>query len=79
MDSADRKRKVQLTQACEIAFCQCKEEISTDTSQFLIFATSHRKTHMTVASNKELGAMLLLNSTPVMFASRAYSTGSKNQ
>ena len=65
-----------LTKAYEVAFQHCKEEISKNIKlpyynpkAFMILQTD--------ASKKGLGAVLLQNSTPVMFASRAL-TGSES-
>ena len=64
-----------LTKACEVAFQCCKEEISKN----ITLPYYNPKTFMilqTDASKKELGVVLLQNSTPVMFPSRAL-TGSE--
>ena len=64
-----------LTKACEVAFQCCKDEISKN----ITLPYYNPKTSMilqTDASKKGLGALLLQNSTPVMFASRAL-TGSE--
>ena len=62
--------------ACEVAFQCCKEEISKN----IRLPYYNPRTSMilqTDASKKGLGAVLLQNSTPVMFAPRAL-TGSES-
>ena len=70
-----QKVKFQLTRACEIAFQCCKEEMSKNIT--LPYYNPKCPTILqTNASKRGLGAVLLQNSTLVMFASRAL-TGSK--
>ena len=66
-----------LTKACEVAFQCCKDEISKN----ITLPYYNLKTSMilqTDASKKGLGAVLLQNSTPVMFASRALTGSERN-
>ena len=66
-----------LTKACEVAFQCCKDEISKN----ITLPYYNPKTSMilqTDASKKGLGAVLLQNSTPVMFASRALTGSERN-
>ena len=71
-----QKVEFQLTRACEIAFQCCKEEIPMNIT--LPYYNPKSLTILqTDASKRGLGAVLLQNSTPVMFASRAL-TGSEN-
>ena len=72
-----QKVEFELTEACKIAFQHCKEEISRTS----LFHTSNPKALtilQTDASKKGLGAVLLQNSTLVMFASRALTGSEKN-
>ena len=70
-----QKVELQLTRACEVAFQCCKEEISKNIT-LPYFNPKALTILQTDASKKGLGAVLLQNSTPVMFASRAL-TGSE--
>ena len=66
-----------LTKACEVAFQHCKEEISKNIT--LPYYNPKASTILqTDASKKGLGAVLLQNSTPVMFASRALTGSERN-
>ena len=69
------KEEFQLTEACEIAFRQCKEEISRNITLPYFKSPTILQTD---ASKKGLGAVLLQNSTPVMFASRALTGAKRN-
>ena len=70
------KVEFQLTRACEIAFQHCKEEISKNIT--LPFYNPKSPTILqTDALKRGLGAVLL-DSTPVMFASRALTGSEKN-
>ena len=72
-----QKVKFQLTRACEIAFQHCKEEISKNTT--LPYYNPKSPTILqTDASKRGFGAVLLQNSTLVMFASRALTRSEKN-
>ena len=72
-----QKVEFQLTQACEIAFQCCKEEISKN-----ITLPYYNPKSLAIlqrdASKSGLGAVLLQNSTLVMFASRALTGIEKN-
>ena len=72
-----QKEEFQLTEACEIAFHQCKEEISKNITLHY-FNLKSPTILQTDASKKGLGPMLLQNSTLVMFASRALTGSEKN-
>ena len=63
-----QKVEFQLTRACEVAFQHCKEEISMNIT-LPYFNPKAPTILQTDASKKGLGAVLLQNSTPVMFAS----------
>ena len=66
-----------LTKVCEVAFQCCKDEISKN----ITLSYYNPKTSMillTDTSKKGLGAVLLQNSTPVMFASRALTGSERN-
>ena len=67
----------QLTRACEVAFQCCKEEISKNIT-LPYFNPKALTILQTDASKKGLGAVLLQNSTPVMFASRALTGSERN-
>ena len=70
-----QKMEFKLTRACKVAFQCCKEEISKNVT-LPYFNPKASTILQTDASKKGLGAVLLQNSKPVMFASRAL-TGSK--
>ena len=72
-----QKEEFQLTEACKIAFHQCKEKISKNIT-LPYFNPKSPTILQTDASKKGLGAVLLQNSTPVMFASRALTWSEKN-
>ena len=66
-----------LTKACEVAFQCRKDEISKN----ITLPHYNPKTSMilqTDASQKGLGAVIVQNSTPVMFASRALTGSERN-
>ena len=63
-----KKMKFQLTEACKIAFQCCKEEICRNIT-LPYFNPKALTILQTDASKKGLGAVLLQNSIPVMFAS----------
>ena len=65
-----QKEEFQLSEACKDAFHWCKEEILKSITLTYFNPKSPTILH-TDASKKGLGAVLLQNSTPVMFASRA--------
>ena len=72
-----QKEEFQLTEACEDVFCWWKDEISKN----IILPYFNPKSLMilqTDTSKKGLGAVLLQNSTPVMFTSRALTGAEKN-
>ena len=71
-----QKMEFKLTRTCEVAFQCCKEEISKNVT-LPYFNPKASMILQTDASKKGLGAVLLQNSKPVMFASRAL-TGSKS-
>ena len=72
-----QKVEFQLTRAYEIAFQCCKEEISNDIT--LPFYNPKSLTILQIdALKRGLGAVLLQNSTPVMFASRALTGSERN-
>ena len=70
-----QKVEFQLTRACDVAFQCCKKEISKNIT-LLYFNPKALTILQTDASKKGPGAVLLQNSTQVMFASRAL-TGSE--
>ena len=72
-----QKVEFQLTEACKIAFQCCKEEISRNIT-LPYFNPKALTILQRDASRKGLGAVLLQNSTPVMFASRALTGSEKN-
>ena len=72
-----QKEEFQLSEACKDAFHQCKEEISKSIT-LPYFNPKSPTILQTDASKKGLGAVLLQNSTPVMFASRALTRAEKN-
>ena len=72
-----QKVEFQLTRACKIAFQCCKEE----TSKNITLPYYNPKSLTTLQKDvlkRGLGAVLLQNSTPVMFASRALTGSEKN-
>ena len=69
--------KFKVKKACEIAFQCCKEEISKNI-MLPYYNPKASTTLQTYASKRGLGAVLLQNSTPVMFASRALSGSERN-
>ena len=72
-----QKVEFQRTRACEIAFQHCKEEISKNIT--LPYYNPKSLTFLqTDASKRGLGAVLLQNSTLVMFASKALTGSEKN-
>ena len=71
------KVEFQLTEACKIAFKCCKEEISRNIT-LPYFNPKAPTILQTDASKKGLGAVLLQNSIPVMFASEALTGSEKN-
>ena len=66
-----------LTRACEVALQCCKEEISMSI-RLPYFNPKASMILQTDASKKVLGAVLLQNSKPVMFASRALTGSERN-
>ena len=72
-----QKEAIQLTEAWEDVFCWCKEEISKNIT-LSYFNPKSPMILQTDALKKGLGAVLLQNSTPVMFASRALTGAKKN-
>ena len=66
-----------LTEECEDVFHRCNEEISKNMT-LPYFNPKSPTTLQIDTSKKGLGAMLLQNSTPVMFASRALTGAEKN-
>ena len=66
-----------LTKACEVAFQCCKEEISKNITLPYYNPKGSMILH-TDTLNKGLGAVLLQNSKPVMFASKALTGGERN-
>ena len=72
-----QKEEFQLTEVCEIAFHQCKEEISKNIT-LPYFNPKSPTILQTDVSKKGLEAVLLQNSTPVMFASRALTGAEEN-
>ena len=76
-ETCRQKMEFKLTKACEVAFQHCKEEISKNIT--LPYYNPKTSTILqTDASKKGLGAVLLQNSTPVMFASRALTGSERN-
>ena len=72
-----QKMEFKLTKACEVAFQHCKEEISKNIT-LPYFNPKASMILQTDASKKGLGAVLLQNSKPVMFASRALTGSERN-
>ena len=72
-----QKMEFKLTKACEVAFQCCKEEISKNIT-LPYFNPKASTILQTDASKKGLGAVLLQNSKPVMFASRALTGSERN-
>ena len=72
-----QKEEFQLSEACKDAFHRCKEEISKSIT-LPYFNPKSPTILQTDTSKKGLGAVLLQNSTPVMFASRALTKAEKN-
>ena len=72
-----QKMEFEVNKACEVVFQCCKEEISRN----LMLPYYNPKASMTLqtdASKIGLGAVLMWNSTPMMFASRALSGSNRN-
>ena len=67
----------ELTESVHIAFSKTKEEISRNIT-LPYFNPKSETTLQTDASKKGLGAVILQNSKPVMFASRALTGAEKN-
>ena len=67
----------ELTESVCIAFSRTKEEISKNVT-LPYFSSNSSTTLQTDASKKGLGAVLLQNSKPVMFASRALTGSERN-
>ena len=66
-----------LTRACKVAFQHCKEEISKN----IMLPYYNPKASMilqTDVSKRGLGTVLIQNSTPVVFASRALIGSERN-
>ena len=74
---AGRKWNSSLQKACEVAYQCCKEELSKNIT-LPYFNPKVSMILQTDASKKGLGAVLLQNSKPVMFASRALSGSEGN-
>ena len=74
---AGRKWNSSLQPACKVAFQCCKEEISKNVT-LPYFNPKASTILQTDASKKGLGAVLLQNSKPVMFASRALTGSERN-
>ena len=72
-----QEMEFKLTRACEVAFQCCKEEISKNIT-LPYFNPKASMILQTDASKKGLGAVLLQNSKPVMFASRALTGSERN-
>ena len=76
-ETCRQKMEFKVNKACEFAFQCCKEEISKN----IMLPYYNPKASMTLqtdASKRGLGAVLLQNSTPVMFVSRALSGSERN-
>ena len=71
-----RFKEFKVNKAWEVAFQHCKEEISKNTLPY--YNPKASTILQTDASKKGLGAVLLQNSTPVMFASRALTGSERN-
>ena len=72
-----QKMEFKLTRACKVAFQCCKEEISKN----ITLPYYNPETSMILQTDvlkRRLGAMLLQNSTPVVFASRALTRSKRN-
>ena len=67
----------ELTESVCVAFSRTKEEISRNIT-LLYFNPNSSTTLQTNASKRGLGAVLLQNSKPVMFASRALTGSERN-
>ena len=72
-----QKMEFKLNPACEVAFRCCKEEISKNVT-LPYFNPDIPTILQTDASKKGLGAVLLQDSTPVMFTSRALTGSERN-
>ena len=72
-----QKEEFQLSEACKDAFHRCKEEILKSIT-LPYFNPKSPMILQTDVSKKGLGVVLLQNSTPVMFASRALTKAEKN-
>ena len=66
----------ELTETVHVTFTRTKEEISKNVT--LPYFNPNSSTLQTNASKKGLGAVLLQNSKPVMFASRAVTGSERN-
>ena len=72
-----QKMELKLNKACKVSFQHCKEEISKNIT--LPYFNPKPPTILeTDGSKKGLGVVILLNSTPVVFASRALAGSEKN-
>ena len=67
----------ELTESVHVAFSRTKEEISKNVT-LPYFNPKSETTLQTNASKKGLGVVILQNSKPVMFASRALTGAEKN-
>ena len=72
-----QKMEFQVNKACEVAFQCCKEEISRKIT-LLYYNPKASMIMQTDASKKGVGAVLLQNSTPVMFAFRVLTGSERN-
>ena len=72
-----QKEEFKLTEACKIAFHRCKEEIFKNIT-LPCFNPKSSTILQTDVSKKGLGAVLVQNSTLVMFASKALTGAEKN-
>ena len=72
-----KNEEFQLTETVRVAFSRTKEEISKNVT-LPYFNPNSSTTLQTNASKKGLGAVLLQNSKPVMFASRALTGSERN-
>ena len=71
------KMEFKLTKACEVAFQHCKEEISKNIT-LPYYNPRASMILQTDASKKGIGAALLQNSKPVIFALRALTGSERN-
>ena len=72
-----QKMEFKVNKTCEVAFQLCKEEISKNIT-LPYYNPKASMTLQTNASKRGLGAVLMQNSKPVMFASRALSGSERN-